>query len=113
MINFKKKVQSVSLSAKCLENDKNKLKFYTGIDTNCTCLYLPTILSIGLTEWCTFSAFYKLIASDLPESPRLTKVVMLLMLFIKICLNLFDEDIGYRLTQQYLGISIVFLISCL
>ena len=91
---LKKKLQNASLSAECLENDSNKLKFYTGNNTNC--VLLLNIVSIGLTEWCTFSALYKLIACDLPESPRLTKLTMLLMFFLKIRLNLFDEDIGYR-----------------
>ena len=34
VINLKKKLQSASLSAECLEDDKNKLQFYTGNNTN-------------------------------------------------------------------------------
>ena len=103
VVNLKKKLQSASLSAECLENDKNKLKFYTS--NNASYFLLLNVVSIGLTEWCIFSALYKLIASDLPESPRLTKLAMLLMFFLKIHLNLFDEDIGYRFDVHLSTIS--------
>lgn len=73
---------------------KNKLKFYTG--NNASYFLLLNAVSIGLTERCIFSVLYKLIASDLPESPRLTKLAMLLMFFLKIHLNLFDKYTGYR-----------------
>lgn len=46
--NLKKKLQSASLSAEYLENDKNKLKFYTG--NNASYFLLLNAVSMGLTE---------------------------------------------------------------
>ena len=46
--NLKKKLQSASLSTEYLENDKNKLKLYTG--NNASYFLLLNAVSIGLTE---------------------------------------------------------------
>ena len=51
---------------------------------------------LGIPEWCVFFSLYKFIACDLPDSPKLTKFSMLMMFFLKIRLNLFDEDIAFR-----------------
>lgn len=51
---------------------------------------------VGIPEWCIFKGIVTLIESVLPESPKLSKISMVLMFFLKIRLNLFDEDIGDR-----------------
>ena len=56
-------------------------------------MYTSFSIPIGLTEWC---AFYSLVESGLPNKPTLTKMSMLIMFFLKLRLNLFDEDIAYR-----------------
>jgi len=56
--------------------------------------YLTIIL--GIQEWCVFYSLYRFITCDLPDNPKLTKFSMLIMFFIKIRLNLFDEDIAFR-----------------
>lgn len=53
-------------------------------------------ISTGIPEWCVFYSLYKFIACDLLNSPKLTKFAMFIMLFLKIRLNLFDEDIAFR-----------------
>ena len=50
----------------------------------------------GIPEWCVFTALFNLIVPALNESRKLSKMSMLLMFFLKIRLNLFDEDIAYR-----------------
>ena len=50
----------------------------------------------GIHEWCVFKGLYDMVAPALPDSPRLTKMDMLVMFFLKIRLNLFDEDIADR-----------------
>ena len=50
----------------------------------------------GIPERCVFTALFDLIVPALNESPKLSKMSMLLMFFLKIRLNLFDEDIAYR-----------------
>ena len=43
-----------------------------------------------------FKAFYNFVASGLLDSPHLTKMLMLIMFFLKVRLNLFDEDIAHQ-----------------
>lgn len=53
-------------------------------------------LPLGIHEWCIFQALFNLIAPALPDGLKLLKFQMLVMFFLKIRLNLYDEDIAYR-----------------
>ena len=52
--------------------------------------------TVGLHEWCIFDALFHLVESSLPNSPKISKVNLLLMFLVKLRLNLFDEDIAAR-----------------
>lgn len=67
------------LTEDLLKENDDILKFYT-----------------GLPEWHIFSAFYDLIAPYLPEKRKLTKFSRILMFLMKLRLNVFDDDIGFR-----------------
>ena len=43
-----------------------------------------------------FNALFNLLLHYLPDSTKVPKISLLTMFFMKIRLNLFDEDIGYR-----------------
>ena len=45
---------------------------------------------------CIFQAIFNLVEPALPDGVKLSKFSMVLMFFLKIRLNLFDEDIGDR-----------------
>ena len=49
---------------------------------------------VGISKWCVFEGLLSLVSPALPDSPNLSKFSMLLMFFMKIRLNLFNEDIG-------------------
>ncbi len=51
---------------------------------------------VGIHEWCVFEGLYDIVKSSLTESNKLTKMAMMLMFFLKIRLNLYDEDIADR-----------------
>ena len=76
---LKEDVSKHPLSASELQKDNNKLKFYTGIH-----------------EWCVFQALLSLIAPVLPDARIVSRYVSLLIFFLKVRLNLFDDDIAYR-----------------
>ena len=46
-------------------------------------------------EWCVFQASYDLVSPCLPKGPKLCKFSVFIMFFLKIRLNLLDDDIGY------------------
>ena len=50
----------------------------------------------GFPEWILFSAFVNLISPHLTSHSKLPKLASIVMFFLKLHLNLFDEDIGYR-----------------
>ena len=50
---------------------------------------------LGLHEWCVFSALFELIEMDLPEGVKLSKMNMLLIFFMKVCLNMQEEIIAH------------------
>ena len=54
------------------------------------------IFIIGIHEWCILQALFNLIAPALPDGVKLPKFSLLMIFFLKIRLNLFDEDIAYR-----------------
>ena len=54
------------------------------------------LFNIGLPERHIFSAFYDLIAPYLPEKRKLTKFSRILMFLMKLRLNVFDDDIGFK-----------------
>lgn len=51
---------------------------------------------IGFPEWIVFSAFVDLISPHLPDRTKLPKLTLIIMFFMKLRLNLFDEDIAHR-----------------
>ena len=53
-------------------------------------------MSIGIPEWCIFNVLFELVQPALPESPKLPKMSIFLMFFLKLHLGLFDEDIGFH-----------------
>ena len=63
------------------ENNQDVLQFYT-----------------ALPNWIVFKAVFDLVSPSLPTSPnsKLSTFQMIIMFLIKLRLNLFDEDIGYR-----------------
>lgn len=75
----------------CLESDAEMLKFYTGIH-----------------EWCVFIALFNLVVSDIHSSPKLSKFEMFVLFFMKIRLNLFDEDLAYRFKVHRTTVSRTF-----
>ena len=77
-------------SPELLEKSPDMLKFYTGI-----------------LDWTIFTALLNLVAPALPSMPRskLSSFDMLLMFLIKIRLNLFDDDIGYRYSVHRTTVS--------
>ena len=83
--------ESRTSMCKSLEKDAEKLKFYTGIP-----------------EWCVFIALFNLISSEIHGSSKLSKFEMFVMFFMKIRLNLFEEDLGYRFDVHRTTVSRVF-----
>ena len=51
---------------------------------------------IGFPEWVIFSAFVDLITPDMKTRCKLSNLTLIIMFFMKIHLNLFDEDIAHR-----------------
>ena len=48
---------------------------------------------VGIHEWCIFQALFNLVAQCLPNGPKLSKFSVFLTFFLKIRLNLANEDI--------------------
>ena len=51
---------------------------------------------VGIHEWPVFYSLFQLVEDALPEGNKLTKKDIFVMFFLKIRLNLTDEDIGDR-----------------
>lgn len=51
---------------------------------------------VGIHEWCIFQALFNLVAQYLPNGPKLSNFSVFLMFFLKIRLNLANEDIAFR-----------------
>ena len=62
-----------------------------GLIIGCTFFFIA-----GIPEWCVFNALLSLLLPYLSESSKVPKISLLIMFLMKIRLNLFDEDIGYR-----------------
>ena len=79
-----------NLSPDTLKEDPQLLKFYTGIP-----------------DWTVFMALYNLVHSAIPDTPinKLSKFSMILMFLMKIRLNLFNEDLGYRFGVHHSTVS--------
>ena len=79
-----------NLSPDTLKEDPQLLKFYTGIP-----------------DWTVFMALYNLVHSAIPDTPinKLSKFSMILMFLMKIRLNLFDEDLGYKFGVHHSTVS--------
>ena len=76
---------------KNFENDAEMLKFYTGIP-----------------EWYVFIALFNLISPEVHGSTKLSKFEMFVLFFMKIRLNLFEEDLAYRFNVHRTTVSRVF-----
>ena len=97
-------VASLEIDNTSMRTELLKLRSATG-DTS-TCISIEDFKEndgmvkfyTGLPNWQVFNAVMTLVASSLPEAPnsKITTFQMLLMFFMKIRLNLFEEDIGYR-----------------
>ena len=62
-----------------------------------SCTLLIIIIIIGLHEWAVFEALFNLIQPCLPnQTNKLSQFDMVMMFFLKIRLNLMDEDIAFR-----------------
>ena len=72
------------------ENNQDVLKFYT-----------------ALPNWIIFKAVFDLVSPSLPTSPnsKLSTFQMIIMFLMKLRLNLFDEDIGYRFSAHRTTVS--------
>ena len=55
-----------------------------------------TLVFTGIAEWCVFKALFDLVSSALPDNTRLSKMSILIMFFMKLRLNLMDEDLAFR-----------------
>ena len=81
-----------------IRGNSKRLKFYTGIRLYYNSNNMhghQTYFPIGLHEWHVFDALFHLVESYLPNSPKISKINLLLIL-VKLWLNLFDEDIATR-----------------
>lgn len=78
---IKLKSHAQVLTMELFESNQDVLQFYT-----------------ALPNWIAFKAVLYLVAPSLPTSPnsKLTTFQMMVMFLMKLRLNLFDEDIGYR-----------------
>ena len=76
---------------KNLEKNNAMLKFYTGIP-----------------EWSIFIALFNLVSSEIHGSAKLTNFEMFVLFFMKIRLNLFEEDLAYRFDVHRTTVSRVF-----
>ena len=64
-----------------------------------------SLVLIGIPEWCAFQGLFDLVAPSLSESIKLSKLSMVIMFFLKIRLNLYDEDIADRLSVHPATVS--------
>ena len=55
-----------------------------------------TLVFTGIAEWCVFKALFDLVSSALHDNTRLSKMSILIMFFMKLRLNLMDEDLAFR-----------------
>jgi len=64
----------------------------------------------GLPNWTIFNAVLTLVSPSLPVTPlsKVTTFQMVVMFFMKIRLNLYDEDIGYRFSVHRSTVSRTF-----
>ena len=89
-----------SLSVDFLQNNGEKLKFYTGSivyrHRKLCCIRVFITLCgyhtmyAGIPEWCVFKGLYDLVETALTDSPKLSKFTMVLMFFMKIRLLQID-----------------------
>ena len=90
-------IGQISISFDFLKNNNSKLKFYTGIQISLLLHYSLSVYSlVGIHEWPVFYSLFQLVEDALPEGNKLTKKDIFVMFFLKIRLNLTDEDIGDR-----------------
>lgn len=81
LLQVRKTLGGTSISIKHFKENDEMVKFYT-----------------GLPNWKIFNAVMTLAAPSLPKAAnsKVTTFQMLLMFFMKVRLNLFEEDIGHR-----------------
>jgi len=82
-----------SISRELFMRNDDVVKFYT-----------------GLPNWTIFNAVLTLVSPSLPVTPlsKVTTFQMVVMFFMKIRLNLYDEDIGYRFSVHRSTVSRTF-----
>ena len=61
------------------------------------CMY--HIIYVDFPEWIIFSAFMDLIIPDMKTRCKLSNLTLIIMVFMKIRLNLFNEDIAHRFLE--------------
>ena len=97
----------------CIEKDNKSLRSEIIHIKGCTDILSPELFFknqemlkfyTGLPNWTIFNAVMKLVSPSLPNS-KLSTFQMIVMFLMKIRLNLFDEDIGFRFSVHRTTVS--------
>ena len=87
-------LERTRVSSENLQRSDHILKFYTG-NTFCHKFIMISVYT-GIAEWCVFKALFDLVSSAIPDNTRLSKMSIFIMFFMKLRLNLMDEDLAFR-----------------
>jgi len=84
-------LERTRVSSENLQRSDHILKFYT-INTFCHKFIMISVYT-GIAEC---KALFDLVSSAIPDNTRLSKMSIFIMFFMKLHLNLMDEDLAFR-----------------